>query len=382
MTQFCFSSTKNNKNEKKINSSNTSILCSYIFSHTLYIFYLIFFFPYIFKLIFFLSPLFFTTFLLFLSLVTTLIPLNSFINSKDGFFHTTYTNIIEHFRPSFDNVENDENSLVIGGFEVYKVVFDVPEIVISESNPIEEKNFGENPDEKKCELLEEKTVYECEILISEPKTEDAKPEKMEDNRERNEDEIVKRSESKINEVRKTPKLGSLKVKNDEKFFDAFPQTVGVQQNFGSFGSMRKEKEWRRTLACKLFEERHNWSKNNISINNINNINGEECMDLLWETSEIETTKKEKSKKEEKHKKERKKESNNNKNNKIEELMKNESEEYEEYESGKICCLQALKLSAGKMNLSVGSPNLAKFSKVFKGIGWLQTHVKKKSKKRV
>ncbi|KAK9944754.1 hypothetical protein M0R45_010306 [Rubus argutus] len=43
-------------------------------------------------------------------------------------------------------------------------------------------------------------------------------------------------------------------------------------NLGSFGSMRKEKEWRRTLACKLFEERHQ----NVD-------EGGEGMDMLWET---------------------------------------------------------------------------------------------------
>ncbi|XP_028767029.1 uncharacterized protein LOC114724750 [Neltuma alba] len=56
---------------------------------------------------------------------------------------------------------------------------------------------------------------------------------------------------------------------------------------GSFGSMRKEKEWRRTLACKLFEERHNNS--NIRGNNINGSESE-GMDSLWETYETQSNK--------------------------------------------------------------------------------------------
>ncbi|KAL9239137.1 hypothetical protein vseg_013486 [Gypsophila vaccaria] len=445
MTQFRFPNTITTKTEHSTkelcplsytNRTNITLFCSYLFSQTLYFSYLVFFFPYIFKLVSFLSPLFFTTFLLFLSLVTTLVPLRSFMNSNDGFLKTSYYSIIEHFRPSFDDdVENEENAVIIGGFEVYKVVFDVPEIELkSESNPVEEIKFGENPDEEKCQLAG-KTVSECGILSVEQETVDAKPEVMEGNGEKNEDEIVKRSEVKVIEVKKTPKFGSLEVKKDEKLMEAFQQTHGVQQNLGSFGSMRKEKEWRRTLACKLFEERHNWSNNNIKSynnlnnnnnNNLNNINSnlysgndEEVMDLLWENCEVETNKGKVKQEEKNLKRERKKDNknknNNNKNNininvnnnnnndntirpehrtsfkpsynsddKIVELMRKESselsEEYDDYDNGKVCCLQALKLSAGKMNLSMGSPNLAKISKVFKGIGWLQTHAKRKGKK--
>ncbi|GJY62754.1 hypothetical protein Tco_0464214 [Tanacetum coccineum] len=44
-------------------------------------------------------------------------------------------------------------------------------------------------------------------------------------------------------------------------------------SFGSYGSMRKEKEWKRTLACKLFEERRSLE------------GGGEGMDSLWEAYE-------------------------------------------------------------------------------------------------
>ncbi|KAE8675162.1 Detected protein of unknown function [Hibiscus syriacus] len=56
-------------------------------------------------------------------------------------------------------------------------------------------------------------------------------------------------------------------------------------------------------------------------------------------------------------------------------------EEEEESNRQLCCLQALKLSAGKMNLGMGRPNLVKISKALKGIGWLHhvgsRHGKKK-----
>jgi len=124
-------------------------------------------------------------------------------------------------------------------------------------------------------------------------------------------------------------------------------------NHGSFGSMRVEKEWRRTLACKLFEERHN-------------ADGSEGMDMLWETYETESNKVLKK--------------SNTKKGKKGEVEKSEDEEEEEEDmEGKLCCLQALKFSTGKMNLGMGRPNLLKFSKALKGIGWLH-HVGKNGRK--
>lgn len=96
-------------------------------------------------------------------------------------------------------------------------------------------------------------------------------------------------------------------------------------------SMRKEKEWKRTLACKLLEDRHN-------------ADGGEGMDLLWEAYEIDSNK---------HKEKdidyTKMTMNNNKK------MKNKSFSYEgddDINVGKLCCLQTLKLSAGKMSLGM------------------------------
>ncbi|PQQ04964.1 uncharacterized protein Pyn_39228 [Prunus yedoensis var. nudiflora] len=95
-------------------------------------------------------------------------------------------------------------------------------------------------------------------------------------------------------------------------------------NLGSFGSMRKEKEWRRTLACKLFEERHH----NVE-------GGGEGMDMLWETyDETESIKAMKGKSKSKK----------GMNGKVEE--DDDGEEEEDFD-GQLCCLQALKFSQGR-----------------------------------
>lgn len=128
-------------------------------------------------------------------------------------------------------------------------------------------------------------------------------------------------------------------------------------NLGSFGSMRVEKEWRRTLACKLFEERHN-------------ADGIEGMDMLWETYETESNKVLKKSNTKKGK---------NYKGEVVEYSEDEEEEEDDEMEGKLCCLQALKFSTGKMNLGMGRPNLLKFSKALKGLGWLH-HVGKHGKK--
>ncbi|KAI3667918.1 hypothetical protein L6452_42988 [Arctium lappa] len=131
---------------------------------------------------------------------------------------------------------------------------------------------------------------------------------------------------------------------------------------GSHGSMKEEKEWRRTLACKLFEERHN------------SLGGEEGMDSLWEAYEIDNSKN------------RKDAMITNKKNQM--MMNNnggikgfddDDDDERDMDNVQLCCLQALKLSTGKMNLGMKKPNLLKISKALKGFGWLH-HVKIKQGK--
>ncbi|KAL8225020.1 hypothetical protein R6Q57_017577 [Mikania cordata] len=142
-------------------------------------------------------------------------------------------------------------------------------------------------------------------------------------------------------------------------------------SFGSYGSMRKEKEWKRTLACKLFEERNNSS------------GGEEGMDSLWEAYEEDNASR-KSKNRKQSMINEKKTMNKNKKSSefkyVDELEDEDDDEDEFMNNGQLCCLKALKLSTGKMNLGMGKPNLVKISKALKGFGWIH-HVGSKHGKK-
>lgn len=117
---------------------------------------------------------------------------------------------------------------------------------------------------------------------------------------------------------------------------------------GGFGSMRKEKEWRRTLACKLYEERQS-------------ADGSEGMDLLWESYEVDSGKAKAMNKGKKDKVVKKKYLD------VHEEEEEEEDEDEEMES-QLCCLQALRFSTGRMNFGIGKLNTMKISKAFKGMG--------------
>lgn len=192
--------------------------------------------------------------------------------------------------------------------------------------------------------------------------------------------------------RHTNNTGVVKVQNSRRVADANVDSqekngssLSVESsraleyiNLGSYGSMRREKDWKRTLAGKLFEER-----------NMNNAYGSsEGMDLLWETYEMESSKtkpkndtKEKKKNRKKHDQAMKKYY----------PVKKEAQEYEEEEDedcdgsdesdGQLCCLQALKFSTGKMNMGMGRPSLVRISKAIKGFGWLH-HVSSRHSKKV
>lgn len=131
-------------------------------------------------------------------------------------------------------------------------------------------------------------------------------------------------------------------------------------------SMRREKEWKRTLACKLYEERRSWE-------------GGEGMDVLWEIHEADSAKAPTNMvKNSKPKSENKTKSSSKrfnplarKQHKDEEREEKDDGEVEEEEEesmkGTVCCLQALRLSTGKMNMGIRSSNLRKLSKAFKGM---------------
>ncbi|XP_027351254.1 uncharacterized protein LOC113862362 [Abrus precatorius] len=430
MTELSFSSTSDKKNEFSGNLFSMFFhFCFSVFSHPLYFSYFIFFSPYLLKLLSFLSPLFITTTLLLVALLT-FTPNNlvqekcgsssELSDSKWGILLSVSQSFLAWLHSKADEI--DEEMGFLGEVEAYLVMFQASIFEVFEpksgedssgsfeavdaecSGEVREEDFC--PVEKTCVNLDENPVEEVDEVeaikpIAEVKSLESlfqENEVLEDNQDmsfQKEDKEVKplidefnkveeskdkwplRSGSKMMGNRDTytskvnsnssdgefPFASTGRVKSLSQRLEAnlgSPESnwvysgKGTGNNLGSFGSMRVEKEWRRTLACKLFEERHN-------------ADGSEGMDMLWETYEAESNKV-------------LQKSNTKKGKKSEvEYSEDEEEEEEEDMEGKLCCLQALKFSTGKMNLGMGRPNLLKFSKALKGIGWLH-HVGKHGRK--
>ncbi|XP_059660095.1 uncharacterized protein LOC132306646 isoform X1 [Cornus florida] len=375
-------------------------ICSFIISHPLYIFYFIFFFPYLLKLLSFLSPLFITTSLLLLAFLTLspgLVhnnPARELSGSKLGFIFSLYNAVMERLHSNIDDDENEEFHH-LEELEAYTTVFetsifDAREIPDGVSELESEEDCLQALDSKAVEIKPEKAQPVMEgnkseelddfenmcYNVEEKKVEPggAKPDKEEstvgsgskvmgsevwDDRTKVSPDNGREYTSKV--TAKPERLGeSVSSADNSNVMESSPK---VAPNLGSYGSMRKDKEWKRTLACKLFEERHNVGGG-----------GDEGMDMLWETYEMNSSK---SKLNGSTKKKKKKKKKNKKKGRTEDYE--EEEEEEEEEDGHMCCLQALNFSAGKVNLGMGRSNFARISKAIKGIGWLH-HVSRNGKK--
>ncbi|OMO66560.1 reverse transcriptase [Corchorus capsularis] len=333
----------------------------------------------------FLSPLFVTTTLLLLAFLTlTPTPRPSFVNqqgsvchlelpessSKVSFLLTTYQTLVETLRSKVEDQSDGFGCLE--ELEAYKMVFETEtsptdEVLEIESNedsleaveaPLENnldeekpaeiarpeannqvravvKLFGDFLQEKEGveNLSSKRREKEVKSLIS-----------LESNKG---DEEQEEAEEFMSGSKAAAMLGNIVTDKD--------QTMEWNSPLGNFGSVTKEKEWRRTLACKLFEERHN----------VDHHGGGDGMDLLWETYETDHSNSNKVQLKNSSSKKGKKGGMSNEYYDVD-----EEDEYEEESDGQLCCLQALKFSAGKMNLGMGRPNLLKISKALKGIGWL------------
>ena len=124
----------------------------------------------------------------------------------------------------------------------------------------------------------------------------------------------------------------------------------------------KDKEWKRTLACKLYEEcmQLRLCRDRAVVE------GSDNMDMLWEAYEVGSG----SSKGRAGKRSGSK-AKGGSGNKAEEVVdegEEEGEEDDEEEEGSVrqlCCLQALKFSTRKMNFGGGKPSLSKISKVLR-----------------
>ncbi|XP_059626234.1 uncharacterized protein LOC132269162 [Cornus florida] len=393
MSELCLSSTT--KTTTSLLLSDFFLFCSFILSHPLYFSYFIFFSPYLLKLLSFLSPLFITTSLLLLALLTLSPTLHhnstpQLLESKVGFFLSTYHALVhtlksktEHKNEEFHQFDELEACRIV--FDTS--IFDVEEIPFQDCSPPLESTtiveslsteLGKSTQVTHTETTDHQPDMEAKSLegflqaldefesmtnynVEEKKIESKgpKPDKVE-GQQKEESIATRGSEATLIKIR----VATNKVNTDngdeytncadnggEYTSDVTETEISsrtLDSNLGSYGSMRREKEWKRTLACKLFEERHNVEE------------GGEGMDLLWETYEMDSSK--------------------NKGKAMGSMKKKgknkgeseyyEDDEYDEELDGQLCCLQALKFSARKMNLGMGRPNLVKFSKAIKGIGWL------------
>lgn len=225
------------------------------------------------------------------------------------------------------DVDDHEISQHFEELDVYKIVFDTSTFEITE-DPVEVKEICSS---QPAEIISTEQIMEVKRLEC----------LFEEENELEKTMSFSKEEKEVN----PPEAESQKEKTESKVMEI------DSPNLGSFGSMRKEKEWRRTLACKLFEERHN----------VDGGGGGEGMDMLWETYETEASKDQR------------------KGKKSNDDDDDDDEDDEDGMDEQLCCLQALKFSAGKMNLGMGRPNLVKISKTLKGFGWLH-HLSRHGKK--
>ncbi|MBA0576315.1 hypothetical protein Golob_024591 [Gossypium lobatum] len=414
--------------------SDFMLFCSFLLSHPLYFSYFIFFSPYLFKVFSFLSPLFVTTALLLLAFLTLTptffnhggaFHLDSSPDSKASFLLTAYRTLVEMLRSKVDDADG------FGCFEeleAFKIMFETSTTVVETcENPDDvfavesqgecfravEASIVQGPsfendgslgmaetstrstalDEKPAEIRRPETnqvkavvkIFEdflqekdgVENLSSKKTDKEVKSLSVESNKGHEQKEEFMRRGSEANKVGDPPKVisadngfehaakamvnDSLRVRGEwgSKNGDNYNyQTMG--SDLGNFGSMRKQKEWKRTLACKLFEERHS---HNVA-------DGTEGMDLLWEAYETDSHSHNKVEMRSSSKKGKKGKKVGNNKDYCYDNDNYDEDEYEEESNGQLCCLQALKFSAGKMNLGMGRPNLVKISKALKGIGWL------------
>ncbi|KFK39818.1 hypothetical protein AALP_AA3G292100 [Arabis alpina] len=391
MSEIALSSPEEIPNGKKIGFSSLllsdfHLFCSFILSHPFYVSYILFFSPYIFKILSFLSPLFVTTTLLLLALLSTFYvhdtcPDSESLETQPSFLLSFCTKLSSVLEPKFD--VNDEDFKSLEEFEAYKMVVEACSMENASENESIEITFVDKfcSHEISTALSHEEPV-EIQPLKFEDLMDMEKEEETEKCEKKEEEEKVKPKSPKSGHVlddgegqywkqptkqeSKTQKVNVVGDGNDEsnhlpKLSDFFGEEKKNDKEeeegvaLRSYGSTRKEKEWRRTLACKLFEERHNADVG-------------QGMDQLWETYETETEKKQTE--EEKKKKEKKSKKSMMKTKSIEkkEVVVEEGEDEDGIDHQQLCCLQALKFSTGKMHLGIARPNLLKLSKAFKGIG--------------
>ncbi|ERN10058.1 uncharacterized protein LOC18438225 [Amborella trichopoda] len=309
-----------------------SLACSY----PIYSLYIIFFSPYLLRALFFLSPLLLST-SLFLLILISITP-----QQKDP--------------PQESHHEHSPSSPYISGF-----LPNVSLMVVS----LVRAQLGEKVE---IQLLQVLDFIEAGLRVSE---EELSLESLE--------AVLGVSEEELSPESQTSSIGEEDMGNVER------ESGKLGDGGASNKSMRREKEWKRTLACRLFEEKQNKWRETLGGKLIVDgfgVSGEESgegMDILWEVYEDTVKKGEDLGAKSKRMVLNSKGKIRGKEGKIRALGRvggfdldrsDEEEEEEEDDEPQLCCLNALRFSTGKMSFGLRRPNLMKISKALKGFGLL------------
>ncbi|KAI0492655.1 hypothetical protein KFK09_026931 [Dendrobium nobile] len=307
-------------------------LCFFLIFHPLILAYLLLLSPYLLKLLFFLYPLLFSTFLLILALLTVTFHLHDSPAASPEFPVTTCSAVLNFLRAEL--VADEAKCGLME--QICSIVFVDSQLCSYQMEPNDDCSSGNQINQP------ESFSQNCNLLEDAKHKEDRADNLSENTEEKNcsDHKHLKEEESNTKTILQSRKEHSRR-----------PSEI-LQRD----GSMRKDKEWKRTLACKLFEERMTYKL----CEERKVVEGAEEMDLLWEAYEIDAGKSEKLNRKEKDTKKAVQA-------KVKEEKEEDDDDAEEGISGQLCCLQALKLSAGKMNLGVGRPSLVKISMALKGM---------------
>nr|GMD23763.1 uncharacterized protein LOC109182633 [Ipomoea batatas] len=267
--------------------SDLKQFCSFLLSQPLYLSYFVFFSPYLLKILSFLFPLVFTTSLLLLAFLTVSPGLiRKFLpHSKVGDLLSACHTLVE---------DGTQECFDLEDFEAYKIVFEGPITDVQESQAqFSEQSLVENSMESMTQEAElnvsvlytparqniwndinqdnsvtqqtELNVGTHKELVGELESMGSvKGDKKVEAQGANADKVVENQkarngsedeEANVNKTKTKPKTKTPITGNDSQS-PKVESSRTLDYNLVSNGSMRKEKEWKRTLACKLYEERN------------------------------------------------------------------------------------------------------------------------------
>lgn len=327
-------------------------LTHFIYSQPLYFAYIIVFFPFFLQLLLFLCPLLSTSLLLVALLTASANPTLKTLNWRCGLFSFACKTVLDVLETRIDD----------------EVMFHLFEPLASMASKLEVCMEFEAQSHQGREDLIDATRGQCQCIRVNESAEVINSSTEKGFVWKIEETFKDRGSSNNTRACANPEVMSGAIKNSalqpktldagEEFVDFAIRnhTEDTQKDsrncdeiglyLKGYGSNKREKEWKSTLAGKLYEERLSARR-------------AEEMDLLWEVYEADSgIGKEKNSTEA------------TKKGKLDRMFE------EEEIDGQLCCLEAIRFSAMKVNLGVKRHSLVKISKALKGVGLF---VKRKGK---